>query len=438
MGNAENSISGLHTTSGASTEPTRDIAQGGIARGKGGLGRRTEIVTDLGRAVGSTPLYRTRHLSARADVEIYLKLEYFNPGGSIKDRTALYMIEGAEQAGSLRPGMTIIESSSGNTAIGLSMLASERDYGVVAICDRHLPATKRARLAAYGARIVFLPYTPPGMDTVELRIALANRLAANVPDAITLGQYTNPANVDAHYHGTGPEILAALGAIPSVVVASVGTCGTISGVGRALKEFDQGVRIVGVEPVGSVIFGGSDATYYVQGGGLSFVPPILDRSVIDFGLKVSDADAIAAAHEFARREGIMVGGTGGLVLHALRSLSAEMSNGQCLVGIIPDAGDRYMDTLYNDAWLLGHGFAPLNPQGEHTTAPCDSSSGERKRHAGGSGMASDLSSPLTGEVDALGCSIDHIPPLNGPSLPTLCERIGIALPKVVAATLDMQ
>ena len=368
------------------------------------------ILSDLRRAIGNTPLYRTRGLSKRPNVEIYLKLEYFNPGGSIKDRTALGMIEAAERDGLLRRGSTIIESSSGNTAIGLAMIAQASGYRVVAICDRHLPASKRARLAAFGARTVFLPETPAGLDTVELRIALANHLAQRVPGAITMGQYSNPANVEVHRRTTGPEIVAALDGQLDMLVAAVGTCGTISGVGQALKQHSPRIRVVGVEPVGSIIFGGCDATYYIQGGGLSFVPPILDRSVIDQGLKVSDRDAIAAAHAFSQREGIMVGGTGGLVLRALRELSGDMQPGQRLVGIIPDAGDRYLDTLFDDTWLHAHGFAGVG-QG-----------------------AAPIHDSLADEVAPVGCSVDQVPASAGPSLDELCERLGIVVPNAVAAS----
>lgn len=372
------------------------------------------VIHDLRQAIGDTPLYLTHSLNLGNGVEAYLKLEYFNPGGSIKDRTALGMIERAEREGKLRSGTTIIESSSGNTAIGLSMLARACGYRVVAICDRHLPATKRARLTAFGAQTVFLPQTPPGMDTVELRIALANYLAERVPNSITLGQYSNLANVDAHFRTTGPEIISALDGKLDVVVVAVGTCGTISGVGRAIKSYDRRIQVVGVEPHGSIIFGGCDATYYIQGGGLSFIPSILDRSVIDYGLQISDEDAIAAAHELGRSEGIMVGGTGGLVIRAIQQLGKDMAPGQRIVGIIPDAGDRYLDTLFDDQWLSRHNFAALTTfenQGQNE---------------------------LQQEVGRVGCTINHVPDWSGPSLHELCTRLGVPIPDIVQANRMMR
>jgi cysteine synthase len=355
--------------------------------------------------IGRTPLVRLSRFRA-GGASLFLKLEQFNPGGSIKDRTALGMILRAEEDGLLRPGMRIVESSSGNTAIGLAMLAIDRGYTVTAICDRHLPAAKRARLTALGATVVFLPPTPLAMDTVELRIAVATHLAHAVAGCVSLGQYSNPANPDIHYRTTGPEIWAALhGRIDAVVIA-VGTCGTISGVGRYLKQRDRHVSVIGVEPQGSIIFGGEDAPYFIQGGGLSFSPSILNRSVIDEGRKVSDADAIAAAHELARADGWIVGGTGGLVAHVLGQLSFELGRGRNVVGLIPDGGERYLDTLYDPRWLQSHQFVDAN--------------------AGGRGDYSGFADA----VRAIGCSLDTTDETSGVSAEELARIVGGKLPDV--------
>ncbi|CAH2904004.1 MAG: Cysteine synthase (EC [uncultured Paraburkholderia sp.] len=369
------------------------------------------IVRSLREAIGRTPLYRTKYLSKNPSVEIYLKLEFLNPGGSIKDRTALGMIDQAEQDGRLRSNSRIIESSSGNTAIGLAMLAKSSGYHVTAVCDRHLPATKKARLLAFGADTVFLPDTPPGMDTVELRIAIAKHLADAIPDGVSLGQYSDPANPAIHRKTTGPEILDALDGRVTAVIAAVGTCGTISGVGQAMKAYNPAIRIIGVEPIGSIIFGGEDAMYHIQGGGLSFIPSILDRSVIDSGIKVSDASAIGAVHSFGKSEGIMVGGTGGLVLKALADLSEQSPDASVLVGIIPDAGDRYLDTLFDSDWLRRHHFSDL------TLMP---TSGD----------------PLNDAVTDLGCSLNEIPSTRGPALDDLCSRLSVGVPAVVGKFLS--
>jgi cysteine synthase len=357
------------------------------------------MLHSLASMIGNTPLFRLRHMCGTKGASVYLKLEQFNPGGSIKDRAALGMILAAERDGTLRPNMRIVESSSGNTAIGLAMLGIEKGYRVTAICDRHLPLTKRARLYAFGADIVFLPETPVGMDTVQLRIAVANHLAKIIPDAISLGQYSNPANPEIHYRTTGPEIWNELEGNLSAVVMAVGTCGTISGVGRALKERSASVRIIGVEPEGSIIFGGEDGHYLIQGGGLSFVPSILDRSVIDEGRKVADADAIKAIHELAALEGWMVGGTSGIVVHVLREIAREYGPGKNIVGIIPDGGERYLDTIYDEEWLERQNFNRLQR-----------SQAEAEREA-------------VEAVEAIGCSLNTVPEGSSISLDELSHRL---------------
>ena len=311
--------------------------------------------------IGNTPTLRVRG-DGRGDV--FLKLEQFNGGGSVKDRIALGMVDAAEASGLLKPGMTIIESSSGNTAIGLAMIAAVRGYRMVAVCDRHLPAGKRRKLHGLGADIVFLPDTPEGEDTVEIRIAIAKKLTELVPGSVTLLQFDNLVNRETHYRTTGQEIWRDLeGRLDACVVAS-GTCGTVSGVGQALKEKDPSIRIVGVEPEGSILFGGKPGRYLVQGGGLSFIPGNLDRSVVDAGIKVSDADAFSAARTLAVTHGVMVGGTGGMVVHACLEIAAELGRDSRVVGVIPDSGDRYIDSMYDDGWLAQHEVvltAPVRP-----------------------------------------------------------------------------
>ncbi len=368
---------------------------------------RGGVFTSLEQMIGNTPCVKLHRFATDHAANVFLKLEHFNPGGSVKDRTALGMIRRAEEEGALGPGMRLVESSSGNTAIGLAMLGAERGYSVCAICDRHLPAAKKARLFAFGADILFLPQTPAGIDTVQLRIAVATWLADAVPNSISLGQYSNSANPQIHYETTGPEIWEAFDGQIDVLVAAVGTCGTISGVGRFLKERKPSVQAVGVEPEGSIIFGGENRPYVIQGGGLSFIPSILDRSVVDRGLKVADAESVAAVHGLARAEGLLVGGTGGLVVEALARLAPEFGPGRNLIGIIPDAGERYLDTLYDEQWLNHHHFRERLP-------PRGSVDGE-----------------LAEGATAIGCSLNHIPDDPGPSIAELCQRVG-ASPSVVA------
>jgi len=364
------------------------------------------ISHSMASLIGGTPLVQLHRFHA-GHASLFLKLEQFNPGGSIKDRTALGMIVRAERDGLLRPGVRIVESSSGNTAIGLAMLAIERGYLVTAICDRHLPATKRARLAAFGASVVFIPETPPGMDTVALRIAVATYLAREAPGCVSLGQYSNEANPDIHYATTGPEIWNDMEGAVDAVVAAVGTCGTITGVARFLKQQDPRIRVVGVEPQGSVVFGGCNEPYFIQGGGLSFVPSILDRTVIDEGRKVRDLDAVKAVRELARTEGVMVGGTGGLVAHVLGELAVELGSPRKIVGIIPDGGDRYVDTLYEPAWLEAHGIVDDGDAGASTAA-----------HA----------ASFIDAVRGIGCSLDAVAGASALSAERLAEMLEVTLP----------
>ncbi|MBR0947962.1 MULTISPECIES: PLP-dependent cysteine synthase family protein [Bradyrhizobium] len=324
-----------------------------------------KFAIDVESAIGNTPMLKIRGLDDNM-AEVYLKLEQFNPGGSIKDRIARTMIREAERRGDLGAGTTIVESSSGNTAIGLAMLGTLKGYPTYAICDRNVPVAKLCRIQALGGKIIYLPRTPPGFDSVELRIALAEHLAKTVPGCITTAQFSNPDNPKAHYESTGPEIWEQMDHRISAVVAAVGTCGTISGIGRFLKERDPAIQIVAAEPVGSTIFGGERGNFLIQGGGLSFTPPNLDSHVVDDSHRVSDADAIDAIHWLARSNGMMVGGTAGWVVHTLLNLARHSFGPKDrLVGVLPDGADRYIDSLYEPRWLAANRFC-LTPAHSRT------------------------------------------------------------------------
>ncbi len=316
------------------------------------------IVDNILKTTGNTPLVKIRPL-ANSTSNLYLKLEWFGMGGSTKDRIALSMVEDAEKSGHLKPGMNIIESSSGNTAIGLAIISAQRDYNFFAICDQHLPIGKRNRLKALGANIVFIPPTPEGLDTVEMRIKMARSLAKAIPNSTTLEQYANPANSDAHYKGTGPEIWRDTDGKIDACVIFCGTCGSVSGIGRYLKEKNPKIQIIAVEPVGSAIFGGPLHSYLIAGGGLSFVPEILDKTVIDRIVRVTDEDAFKNARDLAVSEGIMVGSSGGGVLSVARKLAAEFGAEKSIVAVMPDIGDRYIDSLYDKKWLHDHNLSHI-------------------------------------------------------------------------------
>jgi cysteine synthase len=351
--------------------------------------------------IGRTPMVKLRRILPAGAPEVFLKLEQFNPGGSIKDRTALGMLIRAEEMGVLKPGMTIIESSSGNTAIGLAMLGRDRGYNVIAICDRHLPEAKRIRLRSFGADIVYLPDTPKGIDTVELRIGVADYLAAITSNSISLGQYSNPANPAIHYSSTGPEIWNDMSGNITALFSAVGTCGTITGVGKFLKERDSNISIYGVEPEGSIVFGGEKSNYLVQGGGLSFIPPVLDRSVIDYGIKVPDAATFYAIRKLALHEGWMVGGTGGMVMAAILNNLEKFSEQDRLVGIIPDGGERYLETAFSDEWYRQNGFGASIYNGF---------SGEQV---------------FIKEVERIGCSLNSSTSAKRLSIEDLCKIINV-------------
>lgn len=324
-------------------------------------GATAPAATSIEKLLGKTPLIKLERMFADSQPNVYLKLEQNNPGGSVKDRTAFGIIRHAERNGSLKPGMTIIESSSGNTVIGLSMFAAQRGYRVCAVCDRHLPRAKREIISAWNADIVYLPETPTGMDTVQLRIALAEHLASVTPDAVNLGQYSNPGNPQIHYETTGPEIYDAFDGDVQAVVMAVGTCGTISGVGRFLKEKNPSISVIGVEPAGSIIFGGEPGLYLIQGGGLNFLPPIFDPAVVDRGIKISDSEAICAIDELSREEGVLVGGTGGLAVSATKKIAGEFDSSHNIVVVIPDGGARYLDTIFNKEWRINNSLQPDAP-----------------------------------------------------------------------------
>lgn len=322
------------------------------------------LFDNITKVMGNTPLVEIRNslTDSACSAQILLKFEWFNMGGSTKDRIALNMVDTAEKEGKLKPGMTIIESSSGNTAIGLAIVAAQRGYKFVAICDRHLPIGKRNRLKALGAKIVFIPTTPEGMDTVEIRINIARKISAKMKNSTTLEQYSNDANVQAHYKGTGPEIIKDTDGKIDACVVFCGTCGSISGIGKAIKEFNPKIKVIAVEPVGSVIFGGELKPYYIAGGGLSFVPSILDKSVVDQVVRVTDLEAFQTARRLAKEQGIMVGSSGGGVAFVCMKIATEYGSGKRVVGVLPDIGDRYIDSLFDDDWLIKHGLESAVPK----------------------------------------------------------------------------
>ena len=302
------------------------------------------VYTSVTQLVGHTPLLElTRIEQAQAlSARVLVKLERFNPGGSVKDRVALNMILQAEEAGLLAPGGVIIEPTSGNTGIGLACIAAARGYRTIVVMPDSMSAERRSLVTAYGAELILTP----GAAGMKGAIAKAESLKAEIPGSIIAGQFVNPANPDAHYRTTGPEIWADTDGHVDLFVAGVGTGGTVTGVGRYLKEQNPAVRTVAVEPAGSpILSGGSAGPHGLQGIGAGFVPDVLDTGIYDEVLRVTEADAYAAARLLAREAGVLAGISSGAALHAALLLARRPENaGKTIVALLPDTGERYLST----------------------------------------------------------------------------------------------
>jgi len=294
--------------------------------------------------IGATPLLRAKHIEKAEGLQakLLLKLEGKNPGGSAKDRVGLAMIDDAERRGLLAPGATIIEPTSGNTGIGLCVVAAARGYRAIIVMPDSMSMERRMLMKAYGAELVLTP----GSLGMKGAIDKVNELAAEIPGSFIPGQFDNPANPQVHYMTTGPEIFDDTDGEVDIFVAGVGTGGTITGVGRYLKEKKPGVTVVGVEPASSpLLTKGVAGPHGIQGIGANFVPSVLDRSVIDEIMPVEDEEAYAAGRMIGCREGVLAGISGGACLHAAIQLAKREENaGKTIVALMPDSGDRYLST----------------------------------------------------------------------------------------------
>ena len=299
-------------------------------------------LTDL---IGNTPLLELGAYSAKRGIEspIVAKIEYFNPGGSVKDRIALAMIEAAEQSGRLKPGATIIEPTSGNTGVGLALVAAVKGYKLILTMPETMSVERRNLVKAYGASVELTP----GKDGMAGAIRAAEKLRDSTPGAVILQQFENPANPQRHYETTGVEIWEQTGGKVDIFVAGVGTGGTVSGIGRRLKENNTDVRIVAVEPASSpVLSGGKSGPHKIQGIGAGFVPKTYDASVIDEVFKVENDDAIRTSRQLAAEEGLLVGISSGAAAYAATQIALRPENrGKRIVALLPDTGERYLSTV---------------------------------------------------------------------------------------------
>jgi len=309
-------------------------------------------------AIGDTPLVRLSRLGAGVTPQIVAKVEALNPGGSIKDRVAVALIEAAEAAGHLRPGGTIVEPTSGNTGTGLAIAARLKGYRVIAVMPDKMSKEKIDLLRAYGAEVMITP-TAVAPDSPESYYRVADRLAQEIPGAFQPNQYFNAANPAAHYASTGPELWEQSGGRITHLVAGVGTGGTITGTGRYLKERNPDIQVIGADPVGSIYAGGEVGIkpYLVEGVGEDFWPGAFDPSIVDRWVAVSDRDSFLMARRLAEVEGILAGGSCGTAMVAALEVAREIDDPEALVAVIlPDGGRSYVSKIYNDAWMTEHGF----------------------------------------------------------------------------------
>ncbi len=312
--------------------------------------------------VGNTPLVRLNRVNAGLAPTILAKLEYLNPGGSSKDRIAQKIIDAAEREGKLKPGGTIVEPTSGNTGIGLAMVAQQRGYRCVFVVPDKVGEDKRNVLIAYGAEVVVAPTAVPP-ESPESYYSVSDRLAQEIPGAFKPDQYSNQNGPLSHYETTGPEIWRDTEGKITHFVAGVGTGGTISGAGRYLKEVSAGaVRIVGADPEGSVYSGGTGRPYLVEGVGEDFWPAAYDTSVVDQIVAASDAESFDMTRRLAREEGLLVGGSSGMAVACALKAAADLTADDVMVVLLPDGGRGYLGKVFNDTWMASHGFLPASAQ----------------------------------------------------------------------------
>jgi cystathionine beta-synthase len=314
-----------------------------------------EVLDSFLDAVGDTPLVRLHKVTRDVRPTVLAKLEMLNPGGSVKDRIGLRMIEAAEREGKLKPGGTIVEPTSGNTGHGLAIAAAIRGYKCIFVMPDKMSQEKIALLRAYGAEVIVTPTAVPP-ESPESYYRVADRLTEEIPGAFQPNQYFNQENPRAHYDTTGPEIWRQTDGKVDAFVCGVGTGGTITGAARYLKEQNPDIVVVGADPEGSLLSGGDVHSYLTEGIGEDFWPETFDPTLVDRWVRVSDRDAFAMARAVTRQEGILVGGSSGTAVVAALEVARELDASKTVVVILPDTGRNYLSKLYSESWLLQHGF----------------------------------------------------------------------------------
>ena len=312
-----------------------------------------DSITDV---VGNTPMVRLNRICAEFPVEFLAKCEFLNPGGSVKDRIGVRMLIEAEKADKIKPGDTLIEPTSGNTGIGIALAAAARGYKLIITMPMKMSMEKQVVLEALGAKIVRTP-TEAAHDSPDSLFGVADRLLKEIPGSFMLDQYANPDNPDAHYYGTGTEIVEQCEGRLDYCIVSVGTGGTITGIARKLKEAIPGCKIIGVDPIGSILGGGEPGgPYFVEGIGYDFFPDVLDNSLVDEYIKTNDADSFYWARKIVKDEGLLVGGSAGAVLWAARQIAPRCKPGERMVLVFADSVRNYLSKHLNNDWMREHGF----------------------------------------------------------------------------------
>ncbi|RDI46550.1 pyridoxal-phosphate dependent enzyme [Aquicella lusitana] len=315
-------------------------------------------------AIGKTPIVRFNQIGRDLPCELYGKCEFLNPGGSVKDRIALKMIEEAEKVGRIKPGDTLIEATSGNTGIGFALVGAVKGYKVIITMPAKMSREKEVVLEALGAKIYRTPTEAKWSDP-DSHLSLAKRLQKEIPNSHILDQYTNPDNPAAHYAFTAQEILDDMGHDLAMVVMGVGTGGTITGVAKKLKEKIPGIKIVGADPYGSILGGGTEVyPYLVEGIGYDFFPEVLDNHYVDEYVKVHDKESFETARRLIREEGLLIGGSSGTAVWAALQAAKQLKKGQKCLVLLPDSIRNYLSKFVDDHWMQEHGLLAENEKQE--------------------------------------------------------------------------
>ncbi|MCS5648823.1 MAG: cystathionine beta-synthase [Dehalococcoidia bacterium] len=306
--------------------------------------------------IGNTPIVKLHRIGQELEGDLFAKCEFFNPAGSVKDRIGWRMVEDAERSGQIKPGDTLIEPTSGNTGQGLALAAAVKGYRCIIVMPEKMSQEKQIAIEALGAEIVRTP-TDAAWDDPESHISVSKRLNDEIPGSHVLDQYSNPSNPNAHYDGTAQEILDDLGKEINMVVIGAGTGGTITGVAKRLKEEIPGVIIIGSDPIGSILGGGTEVEpYLVEGIGYDFIPDVLDNDLVDEYIKTNDEESFLMARRLIREEGLLCGGSSGSAMVAALQTAKNLNNGEKCLVLLPDGVRNYMSKFLNDDWMIKNGF----------------------------------------------------------------------------------